>query len=146
MISSRAPGGREPRGHRKFEISKRVTIIRGDLEIKGVLQDISVGGAAIECSAALDAGLSDEIDIQDIGTYPANVVRRIDSDVVAVRFTITEALAVRMAARIAAVYVVNSRVVDSGPKLNTIEDVTFAVKFETNESEAVEFAAKLVGI
>ena len=49
--------------------------------------------------------MSDEIDIEDIGTYPANVVRRIDSDVVAVRFTITEALAVRMAARIAAVYV-----------------------------------------
>ena len=146
MISSRAPGGREPRGHRKFEISKRVTIIRGDLEIKGVLQDISVGGAAIECSAALDAGLSDEIDIQDIGTYPANVVRRIDSDVVAVRFTITEALAVRMAARIAAVHVENSSVVDSGPKLNTIGDETFAVKFETNESEAAEFAAKLVGI
>ena len=63
MISSRAPGGREPRKHRKFEISKRVTIIRGDLEIEGFLQDISVGGAAIECSAALDAGLSDEIDI-----------------------------------------------------------------------------------
>ena len=40
----------------------------------------------------------------------------------------------------------NSRVVDSGPKLNTIDDETFAVKFETNESEAVEFAAKLVGI
>ena len=51
-----------------------------------------------------------------------------------------------MAARIAAVYVVNSRVVDSGPKLNTIEDETFAVEFETNESEAVELAAKLVGI
>ena len=146
MISSRAPGGRETREHQKFEISKRVTIIRGYLEIEGVLQDISFGGAAIECSAALDAGLSDEIDIEDIGTYPANVVRRIDSDVVAVRFTITEALAVRMAARIAAVYVENSRVVDSGPKLNTMEDETFAVKFETNESEAVEFAAKLVGI
>ena len=90
--------------------------------------------------------MSDEIDIEDIGTYPANVVRRIDSDVVAVRFTITEALAVRMAARIAAVYAVNSRVVDSGPKLNTIEGETFAVEFETNESEAVELAAKLVGI
>ena len=136
MISSRAPGGREPREHRKFEISKRVTIIRGDLEIEGVLQDISVGGAAIECSAALDAGLSNKIDIEDIGTYPANVVRRIDSDVVAVRFTITEALAVRMAARIAAVYLENSRAVDLGPKLNTIEDETFAV----------EFAAKLVEI
>ena len=73
-------------------------------------------------------------------------MRRIDSDVVAVRFTITEALAVRMAKRIAAVYVENSRVVDSGPKLNTIEDDTSAVEFETNESEAVEFAAKLVGI
>ena len=114
VISSRAPGRRELREHRKFEISKRVTIIRGDLEIEGVLQDISVGGAAIECSAALDAGLSDEIDIEDIGTYPANVVRRIDSDVVAVRFTITEALAVRMAARIASVYVENSRVVMRG--------------------------------
>ena len=136
MISSRAPGGREPREHRKFEISKRITIIRGDLEIEGVLQDISLGGAAIECSAALDAGLSDEIDIEDILTYPANVVRRIDSDVVAVRFTITEALAVRMAARIASVYLENSRVVDSGPKLNMIEDEIFAVKF----------AAKLVGI
>ena len=136
MISSRAPGGREPREHRKFEISKRITIIRGDLEIEGVLQDISLGGAAIECSAALDAGLSDEIDIEDIVTYPANVVRRIDSDVVAVRFTITEALAVRMAARIASVYLENSRVVDSGPKLNMIEDEIFAVKF----------AAKLVGI
>ena len=90
MISSRAPGGREPREHRKFEIIKRVTIIRGDLEIEGVLQDISVGGAAIECSAALDAGLSDEIDIEDMD-LSANVVRRIDSDVVAVRFTITEA-------------------------------------------------------
>ena len=84
--------------------------------------------------------------IEDIGTYPANVVRRIDSDVIVVRFTITEALAVRMAARIASVYLENSRVVDSGPKLNTIDDETFAVKFETNESEAVEFAAKLVGI
>ena len=146
MISSRAPGGREPREHQKFEISKRVTIIRGDLEIEGVSQDISIGGAAIECPAALDAGLSDEIDIEDIGTYPANVVRRIDSGVVAVRFTITEALAVRMAAQITAVYVENSRVVDSGPKLNTIGDETFAVKFETNESEAAEFAAKLVGI
>ncbi|MBG04416.1 MAG: hypothetical protein CMM59_10120 [Rhodospirillaceae bacterium] len=124
MISSGAPGGRERRKHRRFEISKRVTIIHGDLEIEGVLQDISVGGAAIECSAALDAGLSYEIDIEDIGTYPANVVRRIDSDVVAVRFTITEALAVRMAARIAAVYVEDSRVVDSGPKLNTIEVVS----------------------
>ena len=146
MISSRAPGGREPRGHRKFEISKRVTIIRGDLEIKGVLQDISVGGAAIECSAALDAGLSDEIGIEDIGTYRANVVRRIDSDVVAVRFTMTEAFAVGMAARMTAVYVENSRVVDPGPKLNSIEDETFAFEFVTNESEAVELAAKLVGI
>ena len=51
-----------------------------------------------------------------------------------------------MAARIAAVYVENLRVVDSGPKLNTIADETFAVKFETNESEAFEFAAKLVDI
>ena len=76
MISSRVPGGREPQEHRKFEISKRVTIIRGDLEIEGFLQNISVGGAAIKCSAALDAGLSDEIDIEDIGTYPANFVRR----------------------------------------------------------------------
>ena len=42
MISSRAPGGREPGNIGKFEISKRVTIIRGDLEIEGVLQDISV--------------------------------------------------------------------------------------------------------
>ena len=124
MYTSGTPGGRERRKHRRFEISKRVTIIHGDLEIEGVLQDISVGGAAIECSAALDAGLSYEIDIEDIGTYPANVVRRIDSDVVAVRFTITEALAVRMAARIAAVYVEDSRVVDSGPKLNTIEVVS----------------------
>ncbi|MDP7390760.1 MAG: hypothetical protein QGH07_02760 [Alphaproteobacteria bacterium] len=146
MISIRAPGGREPWEHQKFEISKRVTIIRGDLEIEGVLQDISVGVTAIECSAALDAGLSDEIDIEDIGTYPANFVRRIESGVVAVRFTITEALAVRMAARIAAVYAENSRVADSGPKLNTIEDETFVLKSETNESEAVEFAAKLVGI
>ena len=76
MISSRAPGGREPRKHRKSEISKRVTIICGNLEIEGVLQNISVGGAAIECSTALDAGFSDEIDIEDIGTYPANFVRR----------------------------------------------------------------------
>ena len=124
MISSGAPVGRERRKHRRFEISKRVTIIRGDLEIEGVLEDISVGGAAIECSAALDAGLSYEIDIEDIGIYPANVRCRIDSDVVAVRFTITEALAIRMAARIAAVYVEDSRVVDSGPKLNTIEVVS----------------------
>ena len=69
-------------------------------------------------------GFSDEIDIEDIGTYPANVVRRIDSDVIVVRFTITEALAVRMAARIAAVCVDNSRIVVSGPKLNTIEVVS----------------------
>ena len=73
-------------------------------------------------------------------------MRRIDSDIVAVRFKITEALAVRMAARIAAVYVENSRVVDLGPKLNSIEDETFAFEFVTNESEAVELAAKLVGI
>ena len=51
-----------------------------------------------------------------------------------------------MAARIAAVYAENSRVADTGPKLNTIEDETFVLKSETNESEAVEFAAKLVGI
>ena len=51
------------------------------------------------------------------------LVRRIDSDVVAVRFTITEALAIRMAARIAAVYVEDSLTVDLGPKLNTIEVV-----------------------
>ena len=63
-------------------------------------------------------------------------MRRIDSDVVSVRFTIAKALAVRMAARIASVYLENSCVVDSGPKLNTIEDETFAVKF----------AAKLDGI
>ena len=50
-------------------------------------------------------------------------MRRIDSDVVAVRFTITEALVVRMDARIAAAYVENSRIVDLGPKLNTIEVV-----------------------
>ena len=33
-----------------------------------------------------------------------------------------------------------------GQILRSIEDETFAVEFETNESEAVELAAKLVGI
>jgi len=104
MISSGAPGGRERRKHRRFALRKQVTIFLGETVYEGTLRDISVGGAAIECRAALDGAASYMIEIEDIGAYPANIVRRIDADSIAIRFTITEALAVRMAARIATAY------------------------------------------
>lgn len=101
MYTSETPGGRERRKHPRYDLRRPVRIMIGDFARHGELIDVSVGGAAIACRAVVPEDLPISVEIEDLGTYPAVLVRRIDSETVAVRFTINEALAVRLAARIA---------------------------------------------
>ena len=62
--------------------------------------DISVGGAAIEYREQLENNQSFDVDIDELGIYSANLVRRIDVNVIAIQFSINEALAVRFTLQI----------------------------------------------
>lgn len=101
MISSETPGGRERRKHPRYELRKPVRIYVGDTSYLGNLKDVSVGGAAIACRAPLETEMEFSVEIEELGTYSAFLVRRIDDEVVAIKFAINAALAVRLAARIA---------------------------------------------
>ena len=100
MYTSETPGGRERRKHPRYNLRRPVRILIGDFSRHGELIDISVGGAAIACRAVVPEDLPISVEIEGLGTYPAVLVRRINPENVAIRFTINEALAVRLAARI----------------------------------------------
>ena len=121
MYTSGTPGGRERRKHTRFQLRRDVRIDRGDTSYEGTLLDISVGGAAIECRALPDVDTEFAVDIDGLGIYPAYLVRRIDANVVAVQFSINEALAVRLAARVAVAFQEQQGTSSGGADLQEIE-------------------------
>lgn len=121
MYTSETPGGRERRKHHRFQMRKDVLLLVGDEEQDGTLIDISVGGAAIEIRATLEWDRPIEVEIDELGKYPAKFVRRIDENIIAVEFLINEAMAVRLAARIALVYHEAQSTAGVGEELEVIE-------------------------
>ncbi len=121
MSTSETPGGRERRKHPRYELRKSVRVFLGDLSHSGALIDVSVGGAAIECRAAIEDEAELSVEIEELGTYPAELVRRIDQNVIAVKFIINEAVAVRLAARIAVTLHGQQNERGAGIGLETIE-------------------------
>lgn len=119
MYTSQAPNGRERRKHPRYEIRKSVQVHAQDQVHEGTLRDVSVGGAAVELRAQLAEKSQVRMEIEELGEYPATVVRRISERVVAFEFSINEAMAVRLAARIAVAYLA--------------DDNTSEVKFESIE-------------
>lgn len=108
MYTSQAPGGRERRKHPRYEIRKSIRIHADGRVLEGTLRDISVGGAAVELRAEIPDGSEARMDIEELGDYPGRVVRRIGKDVVAFEFSINEAVAVRLAARIALAFLADN--------------------------------------
>jgi hypothetical protein len=121
MYTSETPGGRERRKHSRYQLRKELRINASDVTCDGTLIDISVGGAAIECRKQFENGQAFEVDIEEFGVYAANLVRRIDENVIAVQFSINEALAVRLAARIAMAYYEQQNSVGDDVDLEEIE-------------------------
>jgi hypothetical protein len=121
MYTSETPGGRERRKHLRFQLRKGVRIIASDVTFEGTLIDISVGGAAIEYREQLENNQSFDVDIDELGIYSANLVRWIDVNVIAIQFSINEALAVRLAARIAVAYYEQQFSIGDGYELEEIE-------------------------
>ena len=78
-------------------------------------------GAAIEYREQLENNQSFDVDIDELGIYSANLVRRIDENVIAIQFSINEALAVRLAARIAVAYYEQQNSIGDGYELEEIE-------------------------
>ncbi len=121
MYTSETPGGRERRKHLRYQLRKGLRINAPDVTCDGTLIDISVGGAAIECRAEFENGQAFDVDIDEFGVYAANLVRRINENVIAVQFSINEALAVRLAARIAVTYYEQQNSVGDDMHLEEIE-------------------------
>ncbi len=121
MYTSGTPGGRERRKHTRFQIRKDVLIDCDGKAYEGTLIDISVGGAAVESRALPDVDTELTVAIEALGTYPAYLVRRIDANVVAVRFSINEALAVRLAAEIVIAFQEQQATESVGADLQEIE-------------------------
>ena len=121
MNTVQAPGGRERRKHPRYEIRKSVRVHLDDRCFEGTLCDVSVGGAAVELRADVPTSTGVMLEIEELGEYKASVVRRIGADVVAFEFSINEAMAVRLAARIAVAYLAENDT--SGLDFESIEIV-----------------------
>jgi hypothetical protein len=82
----------ERRRRRRYKVDKPVTIRDGSDEHNGRLTDISSGGAAVnaeETDSHFDDEQSLELELDDFGTLPGNVVRTLD-DGFAVEFDLDE--------------------------------------------------------
>jgi len=79
------------------------------------------GVDAIEYRSQLENAQSIDVDIDELGVYSAKLVRRIDGNVIAIQFCINEALAVRLAARIAVAYYEQQNSIGDGCELEEIE-------------------------
>ncbi len=102
---SRMPSFSEQRRHPRYVISKPCRVTAGGRDFRCRLKDISAGGAAIKWRTRIEAGAEIEVDMGDIGAYPATVVRvQEDEGVVAVRFVLDDAAQERLTAEITKIF------------------------------------------
>ena len=81
----------ERRRRRRYFVTKTVRTSAEERRHDGAVKDISGGGVAIQPAAEFEAGTEVEIEIEDMGTFPARVTRiDDDEDLFAVAFEIHE--------------------------------------------------------
>ncbi len=96
----------ERRKRTRYKVDKPVTIRDGDEKHNGRLTDISSGGAAVnaeEIDALFDDEQSLELELDDFGTLPGNVVRTLD-DGFAMEFDLDEDGEERLISEITGIY------------------------------------------
>ncbi|MBL4908359.1 MAG: PilZ domain-containing protein [Sneathiella sp.] len=77
------------REHRRILVSKPATVTKGSLEYSGKILNISAGGAGIRLDVQLLDNTQITVNIDNVGTIPAKVVRQMQ-DGVGVKFDLSE--------------------------------------------------------
>jgi hypothetical protein len=105
MSGARYQDGAEKRRHPRYTISKPARLIVNGRYLHGRLKDVSLGGAALKLRAKLSIGDEVEVDIGDIGTYRAVVVRLEEEEgIIATRFLLDAATEARLSDEITKVF------------------------------------------
>jgi len=82
--------GSDKRLHKRVKTTKLVKAVLSDEELEALLNDVSLGGAAIETAVSIPDGSGLSIIVEEVGAFKCEVVRHF-SNGLAVRFIEIEA-------------------------------------------------------